>query len=857
MTALPDNLTETPHTYAGGGPALDILDDILGSLRLSGGVVIDGEFSGDFCVAAEFTPGHFEPFFPVPNKLISYHYVRSGKLIVEVDGMAPVALEAGSIAILPRNDRHRLTSRAGLAPADASEISRVTAGGVHHVSAGTDGPKTDVWCGFLETAKTGHHPLLDALPPLLTLKVVGGQAEWLDSSMRFLAEQQPSSDVVAKLAELFVGQAVREYLERLPPGASGWLRGLADPAVSKALSIIHTGYAQELDIEGLAREAGVSRTVLGERFSELIGEPPMRYCARWRMRMAANMLREGKQNTANVAYAVGFNSEAAFNRAFKREFGEPPATWKRMEAERDASGAAPKRRGILPDQEVRYCAAQDGTRLAWSAVGSGPPLVKTANWLNHITFDWESPLWRHWLLALTSGHTLIRYDERGNGLSDWDTPEFSFEAFVDDLETVVDAAGLDEFDLLGVSQGASVAIAYTLRHPGRVRRLIIYGGYARGWAQRLSGGELHRREAMVTLSETGWGADNPAYRQLFTNLYVPDATPEQMHWFNDLQRISTSPANAVKLQRTFSKIDVTELLPEVTVPTLVAHTRGDQVVPISQGQELAAGIPGALFVELEGRNHILLETEPGWRTFAHAVERFLEASRRAKTVSMEAGRAETDTRPSQLFVSGTPTAVDWITRHLGEFLDTNGDLSVQLDPDARIIGFEDDAFDCAIRSGTSPPRDLEAEDLFRVDFTPMCSPDFLAKHPRLQDPGDLLHVPRISPTDPWWHIWWRHFGLELPEAAGSGAGMGAQVLDGVAAMRRQGVAMLTPLFWRDEVAEAKLVRPFQHTLDGNETYWLVYPKNRSNWPKIRRFSDWLHRLCASSQLEAVIPKITA
>ena len=176
---------------------MDVLDDILSSLRLRGGVVVDGEFSGDFCVAAEFTPGHFEPFFPVPDKLISYHYVRSGKLIVEVEGMAPVTLEAGSIAIVPRNDPHRLASRVGLRPADASEISKVTAEGVHRVSSGTDGEKTEVWCGFLETANTSDHPLLDALPPLLTLKIVGGEAEWLDTSMRFLAEQKPSSEVVA------------------------------------------------------------------------------------------------------------------------------------------------------------------------------------------------------------------------------------------------------------------------------------------------------------------------------------------------------------------------------------------------------------------------------------------------------------------------------------------------------------------------------------------------------------------------------------------------------------------------------------------------------------------------------------
>ena len=215
---------------------MDVLTDILSSLRLSGGVVVDGEFSGDFCLLAHFTPNHFAPFFPEPEKLISYHYVRSGHLILELEGSAPVTLDAGSIAILPRNDPHTLASKSGLRPADGSDVTWVTDEGVHHVSTGTAGPKAEVWCGFLGTAKISEHPLLQALPPLLTLDVQGGAAEWLDSSMRFLAEQNPSPDTVARLAELFLAQAVREYVERLSPDAKGWLRGLADPAVSRALS---------------------------------------------------------------------------------------------------------------------------------------------------------------------------------------------------------------------------------------------------------------------------------------------------------------------------------------------------------------------------------------------------------------------------------------------------------------------------------------------------------------------------------------------------------------------------------------------------------------------------------------------
>ena len=621
MTALPDKLTETPDS-PDAEARLDVVDDILESLRLSGGVVVDGAFTGDFCVRAEFTPQHCAPFFAMPDRLIAYHYVRTGNLIVIADGAPPVTLGPGSIVLLPRNDPHLLAKRQGLKPADKTQILWVTAEGVHRVSGGTDGPKTEVWCGFLGTSGTSAHPLLDSLPPLMTLDATAAEAEWLDSSMRFLAEQAPSPETVARLAELFLAQAVRDYVQQLPEDARGWLRGLSDPAVSKALSIIHHRYAEDLNVELLAREAGVSRTVLGERFVDLLGEPPMRYCGRWRMRMAANMLRDGKDNTANIAYSVGFNSEAAFNRAFKREYGEPPATWRRRTEAAEAARARTATQE-LPPQTVRHCTAKDGTRVAYSVMGEGPPLVKTANWLNHLEFDWKSPVWKHWLAELADGHTLIRYDERGNGMSDWDTPELSLDAFVEDLETVVQAAGVDQFDLLAISQGVAVSIAYVVRYPHRVRKLILYGGYTAGWAKRSSPEELARREAMVTLTEVGWGSDNPAYRQLFTTLYVPGATRDQQQWFNDLQRVSTSPEGAVRIQRALSQLDVRDIVEQVRTPTLVVHARDDQVIPFACGEELAAKIPGARLVPLEGSNHILLEDEPAWSEFVGAVRDFL------------------------------------------------------------------------------------------------------------------------------------------------------------------------------------------------------------------------------------------
>jgi pimeloyl-ACP methyl ester carboxylesterase len=274
-------------------------------------------------------------------------------------------------------------------------------------------------------------------------------------------------------------------------------------------------------------------------------------------------------------------------------------------------------------QEIHFCTASDGTTLAYSVTGEGPPLVKAANWLNHLEADLGSPIWRHWIRALTSIRSVWRYDERGNGLSDWNAP-LHFDAFVDDLESVVDAAGLDRFDLLGISQGAAVAIAYSVRHPERVRRMHLWGGYALGWAHRGDPAEIERREAMLDLTRYGWALDNPAYRQLFTSLYLPEGNQEQEDYYNEMQRVTTSAENAVELQRVFSKIDVTPLLGKVTTPTLVGHSTRDAVVPFESGRALAARIPGARFIAIESPNHLLLETDPGWPKYARVVEEFLE-----------------------------------------------------------------------------------------------------------------------------------------------------------------------------------------------------------------------------------------
>ena len=274
-------------------------------------------------------------------------------------------------------------------------------------------------------------------------------------------------------------------------------------------------------------------------------------------------------------------------------------------------------------QEIHFCTASDGVRIAYAAVGKGPPLVKAANWLNHLEYDWQSPIWSHLLRAIAARYRLIRYDERGNGLSDWDVGDISFEAFVRDLESVVDANGLKRFPLLGISQGCAVSIAYTVRHPERVSQLVLYGGYARGRCRRGQQGEVEQADALLTLMRQGWGQENPAFRQIFTSLFIPDATPEQAHWFNDLQRMTTSPENAVRIRRTLDEIDVVGLLPDIRVPTLVLHCRNDAVQPFEEGRRMAAGIPGSHFVALEGSNHLILEHEPAWPRLLDEVTRFL------------------------------------------------------------------------------------------------------------------------------------------------------------------------------------------------------------------------------------------
>jgi pimeloyl-ACP methyl ester carboxylesterase/DNA-binding CsgD family transcriptional regulator len=277
-----------------------------------------------------------------------------------------------------------------------------------------------------------------------------------------------------------------------------------------------------------------------------------------------------------------------------------------------------------PRQHIHYLRTRDGVKIAWADAGAGPLLVKASNWLMHLEYDWESPVWKHWIRFFADHFRLVRFDERGCGMTDWQVGDLSFWRWVEDLEAVVDAADLREpFALLGISQGAASCIAYAVKHPERVSRLVLYGGYARGWSFRGDAEAEREYQAILELARVSWGKDNPAFRQVFTSRFIPGASSRQMDWFNELCRKTTSPATAADLLQVRAQIDVVGLLEKIRVPTLVLHAREDNAVPVVEGRLLASGIPGAEFVELDSKNHILLENEPAWQRFRDAVLDFL------------------------------------------------------------------------------------------------------------------------------------------------------------------------------------------------------------------------------------------
>ena len=277
----------------------------------------------------------------------------------------------------------------------------------------------------------------------------------------------------------------------------------------------------------------------------------------------------------------------------------------------------------MPEVEVQFFTASDGVRIAYTLAGSGPPIVRAIDWLNHLAFEWKSPFMRHWLSEIMRHNTLLRYDQRGSGLSDWEVEDFSYERMVKDFEELIEATGLEKFAIFGGCAGAAIATAYAARHPERVTRLILNGAFANGWPAPAPGA-AEQLEAMLTLIRHGWGRDNPAFRQMWSTMFRPDADSEQMDWLNELQRIGASPENAARMLSHFPSFKILDLLPAIACPTLVLHSRDDASVPIQEGRLIAARIRSARFVELPSRSHLVAPGDAAWEPFVEEFSTFMQ-----------------------------------------------------------------------------------------------------------------------------------------------------------------------------------------------------------------------------------------
>jgi AraC-like DNA-binding protein len=313
---------------------MDPLADVLRAVRLSGGVFLDARFTAPWCVHAQLTPEDCKPYLSAPAQLIAYHFVIEGRLRLEVEGQPPIEVAAGEIVILPRNDGHILASAERLKPISADGLIQPgDDGGLARINHGGGGAVTHIVCGFLGT-EDAHNPLLATLPPVLKIDIRQGTSrEWVEASVRFAARELTegkfaSSGVMSRLSELLFVEAVRNYASALGEEHSGWLKGVKDPYVGRALALMHGDIAHPWTAEELASEVALSRSAFNDRFTALVGMPPIRYLTYWRLQAAKEKMREGRRSIAQIAFAVGYESEEAFSRAFKREFDIPPARWR-------------------------------------------------------------------------------------------------------------------------------------------------------------------------------------------------------------------------------------------------------------------------------------------------------------------------------------------------------------------------------------------------------------------------------------------------------------------------------------------------------------------------------------------------
>ena len=381
-----------------------------------------------------------------------------------------------------------------------------------------------------------------------------------------------------------------------------WLEGQRD-ALSRSKSRLCQRFAEDAEITPLTRTKWAERWLREEPFSQ----------------EGARCAVEAKR--AAVGKVAATNLAKKLTQHFRDAEIEPPVLLG-TSVTVESAPALP-----TPTQRIRFVKTSGGVSLAWASVGDdkSPPLVKAANWLNHLELDWNAPIWSPLFRELAQSYHFIRYDERGCGLSDWDLAEITFEKFVDDLKQVVDAARLDQFPLLGISQGAAVSIEFAARYPERVSKLILFGAYDCGWRHTAKSDEVSEREAVMVLTGTGWGSDNPVYRHLFSRTFMPDANAEELEWFDEFQRTTTSPKNAVRFLEAFSTIDVRDRLAEIQCPTLVVHSRGDLRIPFTTGRSMASRIPNAQLAGIDSNNHLLLGREAASVEFVDLVRNFLKS----------------------------------------------------------------------------------------------------------------------------------------------------------------------------------------------------------------------------------------
>ncbi len=300
-----------------------------------------------------------------------------------------------------------------------------------------------------------------------------------------------------------------------------------------------------------------------------------------------------------------------------------PVSVQHGEDQASYSALSPAQPNPLP--LVKYCRSKDGTSIAHTVSGEGYPMLISGSWMTHLEQDWQNPAYGDYIRHLSDKFTVIRYDQRGNGLSQWADVDISFERMVDDMEVVIDAYDFNKVAILGLSQGASVSLAYALRHPERISHLVLSGGYSRGRKHRGNEAEIEESEALVNLIRNSWGNENPAIRQILTTMFMPDATKAEMQWFNEFQKLCGPAENIAQFRALFDDIDVSNLLTEISLPTLVLHSDRDAVAPLSEGKILASQIPDASFVQLDSPNHLLFSSEPDFERMIASIDSFVRS----------------------------------------------------------------------------------------------------------------------------------------------------------------------------------------------------------------------------------------